>query len=128
MDFVFICLDQGSEMRLVIQHLQVRGIPFVDTGIGIYEVDGSLGGVVRLTASTPRMQDHIWAKNRIPLDDADAANEYARNIQIAELNALSATLAVIRWKKLFGFYLDLGREHFSTYTINGNHLLNEDAA
>ena len=40
------------------------------------------------------------------------------------LNALNAALAVIRWKKHRGFYLDLGREDRSTYTIDGNHMGN----
>jgi hypothetical protein len=53
-------------------------------------------------------------------------NDYSHNIQIAELNALNAALAVIKWKKLCGFYQDLEREHCSVYTINGNHIANED--
>ena len=43
-------------------------------------------------------------------------------------SALNAAIAVIKWKKLFGFYRDLDREHHSTYTIDGNMLLNEDKA
>ena len=39
---------------------------------------------------------------------------------------MNATLAVIKWKKLCGFYHDFQHEHFSTYTIDGNKLLNED--
>ena len=50
--------------------------------------------------------------------------EYERNVQIVELNALNAALAVIRWKKHRGFYLDLGQEDRSTYTIDGNHMSN----
>jgi len=41
---------------------------------------------------------------------------------------LNAALAVIKWKKLFGFYFDFEQELSSTYTIDGNHLLNEDQA
>ena len=47
--------------------------------------------------------------------------EYERNVQIVELNALNGALAVIRWTKHRGFYLDLGREGRSAYTIDGNH-------
>ena len=39
---------------------------------------------------------------------------------------LSAVFAVIKWKKLCGFYCDLENEHHSTYTLDGNMLLNED--
>ena len=41
---------------------------------------------------------------------------------------LNAALAVIKWKKIFSFYIDFEHEHSSTYTIDGNHLLNEDLA
>lgn len=64
--------------------------------------------------------------NRIDFADTDDANGYDLNIQIAELNALNAVLAVIRWKTHFGFYSDLESEHYSAFTIDGNHLLNED--
>jgi hypothetical protein len=42
---------------------------------------------------------------------------YKSNIQIAELNALNAVMAVIRWKKLFGFYVDDACEFHSVYRI-----------
>jgi hypothetical protein len=43
-----------------------------------------------------------------------------------ELNALNAVIAVIKWKKLFGFYADDGNEHFSVFVIAGNETINED--
>jgi len=55
-------------------------------------------------------------------------NEYATNIQIADLNALNAILAVIKWKKLSKFYQDLIEEHQTTYSINVSQLLNGDTA
>ena len=64
---------------------------------------------------------------RQPLGEADVDDVYSRNVQVADLNALNATLAVIRWKKLCGFYADFDQERHSVYTIDGNHLLNEDA-
>ena len=53
---------------------------------------------------------------------------YASNIQVADLNMLNAALAVIKWKKLRGFYRDLEGEHHCTYTTDGNMLLNGDLA
>ena len=73
---------------------------------------------------TSTTHDHVQA--RIPFSDGDANNEYAKNIQIADLNALNAALAVIKWKKLCGFYSDFDQEHHCTYTIDGNALINED--
>ncbi len=95
--------------------------------MGLYLSDNaSLGGIVRVTTSTEMKREHVRESNRIPFFGGDANNEYNRNIQIADLNALNAALAVIRWKKYLGFYLDFEREHFCTYTIDGNILGNED--
>jgi hypothetical protein len=123
MDFVFLC---GGPKKLLVDNLEAFGIPFVDVGMGIFVTDDSLGGILRVTSSTPAQRDHVRANNRIPFSTGDGKNDYDRNIQIADLNALNATLAVIKWKKIFGFYLDLEREHHTTYTIDGNMLLNED--
>ena len=57
---------------------------------------------------------------------AQAIHEGSSNIQVADLNALNAVMAVIKWKKIRGFYRDLEHEHHSTYTTDGNMLLNSD--
>jgi hypothetical protein len=49
-----------------------------------------------------------------------------QNIQIAELNALNATLAVIKWNKLRGFYRDEDCEHYSVYRLDSNTIINDD--
>lgn len=126
MDFVFLCLDKGPVKRLIIETLEAAGVAFVDVGMGVYLSEGALGGIVRTTTSTPDQREHVHEKKRISYGEGDDHNEYARNIQIAELNAFNAALAVIKWKKLCGFYLDLEHEHHSTYTIDGNIIINED--
>ncbi len=128
MAFVFLCLDAGDAKRAIIEALERAGTPFIDVGIGVDVVDGAVNGVVRVTTSTRAMRDHVRGKGRIPMTGGGGDDAYARNIQIADLNALNAALAVIRWKKLLGFYADLEGEHFSAYSVDGNHLLNEDAA
>ncbi len=127
-DFVFLSFDGGSIKRALIQRLEQTGIPYIDVGMGLYEVDGSLGGQLRLVARTATHRIHVGARSRIPFAEPDANDEYSQNIQIADLNALNASLAVIKWKKLAGFYQDLEREHFSAYQVNGNCLINEDLA
>ncbi len=126
MDFIFLCLDKGEPKRLIVEQLEALGIPFIDVGMGVQLVDETLLGVLRITTSTDKKRDHVRDKKRISFFDGNGNNEYDRNIQIADLNALNAALAVIKWKKLFGFYKDFENEHFSTYTIDGNVLFNED--
>jgi len=128
MRFVFICIDKGAAKKLIIEKLESSGVAFIDVGMGVLEVDGALSGLVRVTTSTPDKRDHVLGKHRVTLVDADGNEDYNQNIQIADLNALNAALAVIRWKKLCGFYVNLEHEHYSVYAINGNTLINEDQA
>lgn len=129
MDFVFVCTEGGPDKRALVENLETFGIPFIDVGMGLHEQDATLGGTIRVTLSTPEQREHVRAMNRITFDEPDdEINQYARNIQVAELNALNACLAVIRWKKLFGFYADLEGEHNSLYTVEDNFLVNEDHA
>jgi hypothetical protein len=127
-DFVFICIDDGPAKGLIIERLEEFGRPFIDVGMGIFMQDGALGGILRTTTSTPTMREHVRNNKRISFSADQGENEYEKNIQVADLNALNAMMAVIKWKKLFGFYIDLDKEHHSTYTIDGNEIDNDDCA
>jgi tRNA A37 threonylcarbamoyladenosine dehydratase len=124
--FVFLCLDAGDAKGAIIAELERLDLPFVDVGMGLHLIDGSLVGQLRVTTSTPGMRRQVREKGRIPLEGAGLDDVYARNIQVADLNMVNAGLAVIRWKRLRGFYKDLEEEHFSLFTLDGNHMLNED--
>lgn len=124
MSFVFLSLE-GEAKEMIIQKLEEYGVPFVDVGMGVYTENGAIGAVLRVTTSTPSQRGHIAAKKRISFTGGEG-NDYGTNIQIADLNALNAVLAVIKWKKLFGFYHDFEHEHHMTYTLDGNAILNED--
>ena len=124
-DFVFLSMDNGIGKKCIITFLEEQGIPFIDVGIGIHVAEDSLVGIVSTTTSSKEKRDHI--KKRVSLAEGEN-NEYTTNIQIAEINALNAVLAVIKWKKLSGFYQDLEKEHFTTYTLNTGDLFNEDSS
>jgi hypothetical protein len=125
MDYVFLCLDRGGPKKLIVEQLEGFGTPFIDVGMGVQIVDDSLLGIVRVTTSTSNQRAHVRDKGRISFVEGED-NDYSRNIQIADLNALNAALAVIKWKKMCGFYMDLEKEFHTTYTIDGNVLTNED--
>lgn len=125
MSFVFLCIDKGVAKRLIVERLEEWGIPFIDVGMGIQlGDDNTLGGIVALTTSTPAKRDHV--RTRIAFSDGEADNEYSRDIQIADLSALSAALAVIKWKKHCGYYRDFVKEHWCAYSIDANSLASED--
>ncbi len=123
MDFVFVCVDDGESKKMIVEKLEAFGVPFVDVGMGVRVSDDVLAGTVRVTTNTPNKRDHF--RNRVSFEEL-GNNEYNRNIQVADLNALNAALAVIKWKKLFGFYLDLKSEYHSQFHTATNLFVNED--
>ncbi|MFA6417250.1 MAG: ThiF family adenylyltransferase [Patescibacteria group bacterium] len=123
MDFVFICVDKGGIKKLLIEKLIENGVKFIDVGMGVEVVDGLINGSVRVTTSTTEKNNHISRR----ISFSDAGNDgYSQNIQIAELNALNASLAVIKWKKIYQFYHDLEKEFNTAYDINVNKLQNDE--
>ena len=95
---------------------------FIDVGMGLYRVGDSIAGTLRTTTCYPGNDQH--AQDCIDLSGDDAPGEYERNAQLAELNALNAALAVIKWKKVRGFYSDRTQELNCEYVIDGNRLIN----
>jgi molybdopterin/thiamine biosynthesis adenylyltransferase len=124
MSFVFMSIDGGFKKKAVVEKLEELGIAFIDTGMGVELGDDGLMGLVRVTTSSANKREHF--RSRVTFADAAGDDLYRNNIQIAELNALNATLAVIKWKKLRGFYLDLDREYHATYVVSGNAMINDD--
>ena len=121
LDFVFVAVDNNDTRMWLLPALKAMEVPFIDVGMGIENTDDKLLGILRTSFS-----------ETLPVSTARSGEgkvrdigEYQRNIQTVELNALNAALAVIRWKKHRGFYLDLGQESKSTYTIDGNHMSNK---
>jgi len=123
LSFVFVCIDSNRARSVIISKLKEFGITFIDVGLGVNVAEENLVGTLRVTVGTSEKYDHI--PNRIGIEETDD-NEYATNIQIADLNAFNALLAVMKWKKLCGFYQDLKNEYNSTFVINTGQLLHDD--
>lgn len=124
-DFVFISVDKNKVRSFITEELLKLKIPFIDVGMGVNQVGDQLLGTIRVTAGTPNHFEHL--KQRIGSEEF-AENEYTTNIQIADLNCLNAAFAVLRWKKMTGFYQDFKEEHNILYFTNTGKLLNEDLA
>ncbi len=121
MDFVFLAMDAGLAKRDIVERLIAHEIPFVDSGMGVKRQDNSLRGILRVTTGIKDHYDHL--ERRISYADVDA-DEYDWNIQTADLNMMNAAMAVIKWKKLFGYYVDSKGELNSTYTVVRNKIDN----
>jgi hypothetical protein len=120
-DFVFLCVDKASARKLVSSYLCKHSIPFIDVGMGMQFVEGEgcLIGTCRVTTCTDEQSEHFTQHADIGGDGDDLYNS---NIQVADMNCLNAALAVIKWKKLCGFYQDCYGEHHSVYALNAHQL------
>lgn len=124
MDFVFLALDAGEDKRAIVEHLSNSDVPFIDTGIGVQHRPDGLHGQVRVTTSLPGQRAHVTGDQLISYASV-VADGYETNIQVAELNALAATTAVIAFKKKVQFYRDEAHELHTVYRIDTNDLINE---
>ncbi|RYY38130.1 MAG: ThiF family adenylyltransferase, partial [Sphingomonadales bacterium] len=122
-DFLFICVDDAATRRLAAVYLESGGRSFIDVGLGLQLSGTGVFGLARVTLSTPgaRRPEHRCAQKAL-----DVADPYRTNVQVADLNALNAALAVIRWKRLRGFYAGGRGEGLSVYSIESNDIVNED--
>lgn len=103
--FAFVCIDDGEARAEICDLLLKLGIPFIDVGMGVEKENGVLDGLIRTTLFTSDTADK--AKTGVPFDKVDnEAGAYRKFVQIAELNAVNAALAVIRYKQFRGFYTD----------------------
>jgi ThiF family len=101
-DFVFIAVDHGPSRGIIARFLVEQRIPFIDAGIGVDKrADvAALIARARVTLVTP---DTAHLVDELPTAD-DSADAVYNNIQVLEINAMNAMLAVIRFKQCLGFY------------------------
>ena len=121
-DTVFLCIDGHPIKARILDVCLNHNTLLIDVGMGLYRTGDSLAGTLRTTTFCQRHSNH--AEHCMDMSGDNAAGEYDRNAQFAELNALNAALAVIKWKKARGFFNDLSRELNCEYNIDGNILIN----
>jgi hypothetical protein len=124
MEFVFLAMEGGTVKRALVEALEAMDIAFIDASLDVLVMGDGLGGTVQATTSTPGRRDHL--RKRVDFSDPEPDDIYSSNVQVADLNALNAVMAVIKWKKLRGFYSDLREEHWTAYGVDANLLVNGD--
>ena len=95
----------------ILAWLREHGIPAVEVGMGIQDEDGQLAGLVAVVNHFPGNLNPLTSPNSIKV------NEYDRNIQVADLNALNALLAVIEWKRFLGYYASHAEANEVVYSL-----------
>jgi hypothetical protein len=56
--FVFVAMDDATMKPTIASHLIERGIPFIDVGLGVEEIDAKLSGLLRMVFATPGAWAH----------------------------------------------------------------------
>ena len=102
-DFCFIAVDHGPSRGVIARFLVDQRIPFIDVGIGVDKrADvAALIARARVTLVTPKTAHLV---DELPTAD-DSQDAVYNNIQVLEINAINAMLAVIRFKQYRGFYV-----------------------
>lgn len=121
-DFVFVCIDSNRARMKICSFLIEHNIKFIDVGLGVNLVDDKLSGTVRV--SYPSNHDISVLENHCGKGNMDD-DLYVSNIQIAELNALNAALAVMKWKEELGYYCNAKNYHTSIYSQTLNKIVYE---
>lgn len=123
--FAFVSVDKGSSRKRIIDLLISRNIPFIDVGMGLKRHGEPISGTVRTTYFPRDTSQVVRSKGYVPETDPPD-DVYKSNIQIAELNALNAALAVLRFKQIRGFYASSRLSNQLLLTLDNLSLLSPD--
>lgn len=121
--FAFICIDDGESRAKICDMFIRMKIPFIDVGMGIEKENGSLDGLIRTTVFTDENIDR--ARSEIPTDKVEEEGAYRVFVQIAELNALNASIAVICYKKFRGFYCNENQYYQNIISLGSSNWIGE---
>ena len=100
-DYAFVCIDQRKDcdsprQDVVYAALSEAGVPFIDSGVSITVENDSVSGAV--TTSAYAAGSLAW-KDAIPNARVEGNAPGYRNVQLPEVNALAASLAVMEWRR-----------------------------
>lgn len=123
--FAFVCVDSGDSRGEIFELLIKLNIPFIDVGMGLDRDMGSISGTLRTTSFSKESAQELVNKRLAPLSDIPD-DVYKNNIQISELNALNACLAIVKYKQLRGFYTDDNSYYHTLFNIDGLNCVGEN--
>jgi molybdopterin/thiamine biosynthesis adenylyltransferase len=104
-DFIFLAMEGGATKLAIVEALEAAGKPFVNASLGVKKPGGrdALQAIVEVNGSTPEQRDSF--REKVDFGEVDPDDIYTENIQVADLNALNAAMAVLWWKKWAGVYV-----------------------
>ena len=120
-DFAFVGIDQlpdsdSPRQDAVYEALSEAGIPFIDSGVSITVDDAAISGAI--TTSSYPAGSMEW-KYAIPNARARGDLPGYRNVQIPEVNAMAASLAVMEWRRRTGQYISRSDSFLHRFRLEG---------
>ena len=120
-DFVFVCIDQmrdrdsaSPRQDHVYAALSQAEVPFIDSGISITLDDDAVRGAVTTSAyAAGSLEWQCGIPNARVVGDLPGY----RNIQLPEVNALAASLAVMEWRRRTGQYASEGNPFLHKFLL-----------
>ena len=105
-DYAFVCIDQRKDsdsprQDVVYAALSKAGVSFIDSGVSITLDNCAVGGAV--TTGAYAAGSLAW-QDGVPNARVHGDLPGYRNVQLPEVNALAASLAVMEWRRRTGQY------------------------
>lgn len=119
LDFVFVAVDKTNVRTALCETLEAARIPYVDAGMGIARHEERVRGSCQVFFSGEEASR--W-RIGIPTVEGIGEEEY-RALQLADLGALTAALAVGMWRRHIVQYQDDTKDWLVRYEIEANDLL-----
>ena len=119
LDFVFVAIDKEETRTALCERLEQMRIPFIDVGMGIELKKGQVRGScqVFLTGEDPGR----W-RIGIPTVEGAGEKDYY-DLQLADMGALNAALAVGTWRRHIGQYEAEEKDWLIRYLMESNDLI-----
>ena len=119
LDFVFVAVDKTETRTALCERLEENEIAFIDVGMGIELREERVRGSCQIFFSGE--EPGRW---RIGIPTAEGAGEQDYHaLQLADLGALNAALAVGIWRRHIGQYEEEEKDWLVRYRIENNDLL-----
>lgn len=119
LDFVFVAVDKVETRTGLCEKLEEKRVPFIDVGMGIERREERVRGSCQVFFSG---EDPSRWRIGIPTAEGAGEQDYYE-LQLADLGALNAALAVGIWRRHIGQYEEEEKDWLIRYWIDNNDLL-----
>ena len=123
--YAFVCIDQLSDrdsprQDVVYAALSEARVPFIDSGVSITLEDDSVSGSVTTSAYAAGSLE--W-KGAIPNARVEGYLPGYQNVQLPEVNALAAALAVMEWRRRTKQYVSKSSSFLHKFRLETPHIV-----